>query len=156
MHIRLLAVGDRQPAWVDDAFDNYARRLPREWKFRIDRIATARRSKNSTASNAMNIEADALLARINSAEQVVLLDERGSQLSSESLARRLGDWQSDGRDLSFVIGGPDGVAEACRQRANFIWSLSKLTLPHGLARVLFAEQLYRAWSLQTGHPYHRE
>ncbi|NNF40002.1 MAG: 23S rRNA (pseudouridine(1915)-N(3))-methyltransferase RlmH, partial [Woeseiaceae bacterium] len=72
-----------------------------------------------------------------------------------ALAARLGDWQSDGRDLSFVIGGPDGVNEACRQRADFVWSLSRLTLPHGLARVLLAEQLFRAWSLQAGHPYHR-
>lgn len=156
MHIRLLAVGDRQPAWVDEAFDNYSGRLPREWNFRIDRIATARRSKNNTSKNAMVVEADALLARIKDDEQVVLLDQRGSQLTSQALATRLSDWQADGRDLSFVIGGPDGVAEACRKRADVIWSLSDLTLPHGLARILFAEQMYRAWSLQNGHPYHRE
>ncbi|MGI9272820.1 MAG: 23S rRNA (pseudouridine(1915)-N(3))-methyltransferase RlmH [Woeseiaceae bacterium] len=156
MHIRLLAVGDRQPAWVDDAFENYSGRLPRDWKFRIDQIATARRSKNNTSKNAMDIEADALLARIKKDEQVVLLDQRGKQLTSEALATRLSDWQADGRDLCFVIGGPDGVAETCRRRADVIWSLSDLTLPHGLARILFAEQMYRAWSLQNGHPYHRE
>ncbi len=156
MHIRLLAVGDRQPTWVDDAFDNYAGRFPREWKFRIDRIATAKRSKNNKSRNAMEVEAEAFLTRIKSGEQVVLMDERGSQLTSQTLATRLSDWQADGRDLCFVIGGPDGVADACRQRADIIWSLSKLTLPHGLARVLFAEQMYRAWSLQNGHPYHRE
>ncbi len=88
-------------------------------------------------------------------EQVVLLDERGRQLTSKSLANRLSTWQSDGRDLSFIIGGPDGVPDTVRQRADFTWSLSDLTLPHGLARVLLAEQLYRAWSLQAGHPYHR-
>ena len=104
----------------------------------------------------MEVEAEALLTRIKSGEQVVLMDERGSQLTSHTLATRLSDWQADGRDLCFVIGGPDGVADACRQRADIIWSLSKLTLPHGLARVLFAEQMYRAWSLQNGHPYHRE
>ena len=104
----------------------------------------------------MEVEAEALLTRIKSGEQVVLMDERGSQLTSQTLATRLSDWQADGRDLCFVIGGPDGVADACRQRADIIWSLSKLTLPHGLARVLFAEQMYRAWSLQNGHPYHRE
>ena len=87
--------------------------------------------------------------------QVILLDERGRQLSSKGLAGKLANWQIDGRDLCFVIGGPDGVADACRQRADFTWSLSQLTLPHGLARVLFAEQLYRAHSLHTGHPYHR-
>jgi 23S rRNA (pseudouridine1915-N3)-methyltransferase len=156
VHIRLLAVGDRQPTWVDDAFDNYTGRFPREWKFRLDRVATAKRSRNNKSQDAMAAEGVQILARIKSDEQVVLLDERGTQLTSQKLATRLSDWQSDGRDLCFVIGGPDGVADVCRQRADIIWSLSKLTLPHGLARVLFAEQLYRAWSLQNGHPYHRE
>ena len=156
MHIRLLAVGDRQPAWVDDAFENYITRFPREWKFRIDRIATARRSRNDKSKNARDVEADALLSRIRKDEQVVLLDEKGKQMRSQVLATRLSDWQVDGRDLCFVIGGPDGVAPSVRERADNVWSLSDLTLPHGLARVLLAEQLYRAWSLQTGHPYHRE
>jgi 23S rRNA (pseudouridine1915-N3)-methyltransferase len=104
----------------------------------------------------MDTEAEQLLARIKSNEHVVLLDEKGAQYSSASLATRLSEWQTDGRDLCFIIGGPDGVADTCRQRADTVWSLSNLTLPHGLARVLFLEQLYRAWSLQNGHPYHRE
>jgi len=156
LHIRLIAVGDRQPSWVDDAFGAYSARFPREWKFRFDSIATVRRTKNDKSDRAMVAEGEQLLAKLNANEQVVLLDERGKQLTSQALAKGLSDWQADGRDLSFVIGGPDGVPDACRQRADFIWSLSSLTLPHGLARVLFAEQLYRAWSLQTGHPYHRE
>lgn len=156
MHIRLLAVGDRQPTWVDDAFENYSGRFPREWKFRIDSISTVRRSKNNKSQDARNTEGEQLLARIKLDQQVVLLDEKGSQFSSQKLAKCLADWQADGRDLCFVIGGPDGVSDACRQRADIQWSLSKLTLPHGLARVLFAEQMYRAWSLQNGHPYHRE
>jgi 23S rRNA (pseudouridine1915-N3)-methyltransferase len=156
VHIRLIAVGDRQPGWVDDAFENYSARYPREWKFRIDRIATARRSKNNKTQNAMDAECEQILSRIKTNEQVILLDERGKQLTSQALATRLIDWQADGRDLCFVIGGPDGVADGCRQRADSTWSLSDLTLPHGLARVLFAEQMYRAWSLQVGHPYHRE
>ncbi len=156
MHIRLLAVGDRQPAWVDDAFDNYSGRFPREWKFRMDCLATARRSRNNKSQDAMDAESEQLLARIKNNEQVVLLDEKGSQMTSQTIAARLADWQADGRDLCFIIGGPDGVSDACRQRADVTWSLSDLTLPHGLARVLFAEQMYRAWSLQTGHPYHRE
>jgi 23S rRNA (pseudouridine1915-N3)-methyltransferase len=156
VHIRLIAVGDRQPSWVDDAFDNYSGRFPREWKFRLDCIATARRSKNNKSQNAMDAECEQILSRIKTTEQVVLLDERGKLLTSQALAIGLSDWQSDGRDLCFIIGGPDGVADACRQRADGTWSLSNLTLPHGLARVLFAEQMYRAWSLQTGHPYHRE
>jgi 23S rRNA (pseudouridine1915-N3)-methyltransferase len=156
VHIRLIAVGDRQPTWVDDAFENYAARFPREWKFRLDRIATARRSKNNKSQTAMDAECEQILSRIKANEQVVLLDERGKQMTSKTLASSLSDWQADGRDLCFVIGGPDGVADACRQRADTVWSLSDLTLPHGLARVLFSEQMYRAWSLQNGHPYHRE
>lgn len=155
MHIRLLAVGDRQPAWVDDAFGIYTERYPREWKFRLDTIPTARRGKNDKSDRAQVAEGEQILTRVAKTEQVVLLDEGGTQLSSPSLSGRLSDWQRDSRDLSFIIGGPDGVSDACRQRADFTWSLSRLTLPHGLARVLFAEQLYRAWSLHTGHPYHR-
>ncbi|MGB5258328.1 MAG: 23S rRNA (pseudouridine(1915)-N(3))-methyltransferase RlmH [Woeseiaceae bacterium] len=155
MHIRLLAVGDRQPTWVDEAFGNYTERYPREWKFRLDTIPTARRGKNEKTLQARAAEGEQILAKLAKTEQVVLLDERGTELSSASLAERLLDWQRNSRDLCFIIGGPDGVADTCRQRADFVWSLSRLTLPHGLARVLFAEQLYRAWSLQTGHPYHR-
>ena len=155
MHIRLLAVGDRQPAWVDDAFSIYAGRLPRDWMFRLDEIATARRSRNDRNQQAKQAEGQRILEKLSSNEQLVLLDERGRQLSSRSLARKLAAWQNDGRDLCMVIGGPDGVSDAVRKRADFTWSLSELTLPHGLARVLLAEQLYRAWSLQSGHPYHR-
>ena len=156
MHIRLLAVGDRQPPWVDDAFGAYTGRFPREWKFRLDVIPTVRRQKNDKTHKAREAEGELILGKLNAGERLVLLDERGRQMDSKGLAERLGDWQTDGRDVCFVIGGPDGVSDACRERADFTWSLSKLTLPHGLARVLLAEQLYRAHSLRTGHPYHRE
>jgi 23S rRNA (pseudouridine1915-N3)-methyltransferase len=155
VHIRLLAVGDRQPSWVDEAFGTYTERFPREWKFRLDTIPTVRRNKNDKSRQAMEEEGELILAKLAVAEQVVLLDERGKQLTSKLLASKLSDWQSDGRDLCFVIGGPDGVSEAVRQRADMMWSLSQLTLPHGMARALLSEQLYRAWSLQAGHPYHR-
>jgi 23S rRNA (pseudouridine1915-N3)-methyltransferase len=155
LHIRLLAVGDRQPSWVDEAFGIYTERFPREWKFRLDVIATVRRNKNDKSRQATEAEGELILAKLNATEQVVLLDERGRQFGSKDLATRMLDWQSDGRDLCFVIGGPDGVSESVRRRADISWSLSELTLPHGLARVLVAEQLYRAHSLQTGHPYHR-
>ncbi len=155
MHIRLLAVGDRQPSWVDEAFGKYTGRYPREWRFRLDTIQTVRRNKNDKSRQAMEAEGTLILEKLGSDEQVVLLDERGKQLSSKSLASRLSEWQTDGRDLCFIIGGPDGVSGLVRQRADWMWSLSQLTLPHGLARALLSEQLYRAWSLQTGHPYHR-
>lgn len=156
MHIRLLAVGDRQPGWVDDAFGVYTERFPREWKFRLDVIPAVRRFKNDKSQQATNEEGEIILQKLKADEEVVLLDERGKQMTSKALARRLADWQADGRDLCLVIGGPDGVSDAVRKRANFTWSLSQLTLPHGMARALLAEQLYRAWSLQTGHPYHRD
>ena len=155
MHIRLLAVGDRQPSWVDEAFGIYSGRLPQEWKFRLDVIPTVRRNKNDKSRQAMEAEGELILSKLGQSEQVALLDERGKQLSSKALAGKFVDWQIDGRDLCFVIGGPDGVSDACKRRADFTWSLSQLTLPHGLARVLFAEQLYRVHSLHTGHPYHR-
>ena len=156
MHIRLQAVGDRQPSWVDSAFDSYVQRLPRQWQFRLDCVSTAQRNKGKAADVAKDAEGKKILAKIRPAEFVVVLDERGTEFSSKELAGHLEEWQTVGQDLVFVIGGPDGVSADCLQRANLRWSLSRLTLPHGLARVLFAEQLYRAWSLTTGHPYHRE
>jgi 23S rRNA (pseudouridine1915-N3)-methyltransferase len=156
VHIRLLAVGDRQPPWVDDAFGKYVERYPREWKFRLDTIATVRRNKNDKSRQAMEAEGELITGKLNPTERAVLLDERGKQFTSKQLASTLSDWQADGRDLCFIIGGPDGVSEAVRQRADLVWSLSQLTLPHGMARALLSEQLYRAWSLQTGHPYHRD
>ncbi len=156
MHIRILAVGDRQPQWVDDAFETYSDRLPRQWAFRLDVLPTARRSKNDAATRAVDDEGSRLLDRLGRGEQLVLLDERGRSLSSRKLSAKLGSWQSEGRDLAFVIGGPDGVSDTVRERADYVWSLSELTLPHGMARVLLIEQLYRAWTLGTGHPYHRQ
>ena len=154
MHVRLIAVGDRQPVWVDAAFSEYAARLPRQWRFRVDEVGTAQRTKSG--GDARGSEAGKLLARLKPGEFVVLLDEQGRQFTSRALAGQLEGWLAAGRDLAFVIGGPDGVAGSVRERADLAWSLSKLTLPHGLARVLFAEQIYRAWSLTAGHPYHRD
>lgn len=156
MHIRLIAVGDRQPSWVDAAFNDYAARLPRQWQFRLETIATAKRQKSTPVESAIGAEGEKILGKIKPAEHVIVLDERGKQFSSKELAGELDDWQIVGADLVFVIGGPDGVSADILTRANTRWSLSKLTLPHGLARVLYAEQIYRAWSLSTGHPYHRE
>ena len=156
MHIRLIAVGDRQPSWVDAAFDEYAARLPRQWQFRLDAIATAKRTRGGTEHAARTGEGRKILDKLKKAELVVLLDERGKQFTSRAYAELLDDWHNVGQDIVFVIGGPDGVSSEVRERANLVWSLSRLTLPHGLARVLFVEQLYRAWSLNAGHPYHRD
>lgn len=154
MHIRVIAVGGRQPRWVADGFDDYARRLPANWRFNLKQIPTARRGRG-TADAARDSEGEQILAALQEQERMFALDERGSQVSSAELARWIEDWQADGRDLGLVIGGPDGLSQRCLDRAETVWSLSRLTLPHGLVRVLLAEQLYRAWTLSTGHPYHR-
>lgn len=156
MHVRLIAVGDRQPSWVSSAFDDYVSRFPRHWQFRLDSIATAKRNKGESPDVAMNLEGVKILAKTRPADYVIALDERGKQATSRQLGDKLEEWQTVGSDLVFIIGGPDGLAKDMLERANFRWSLSQLTLPHGLARILFAEQLYRAWSLLAGHPYHRE
>ena len=154
MHIRLIAVGDRQPAWVDEACRRYSGRFPPHWKFRIDTIPTTRRTR--AGQSAADAEVETILSKLRSQERMVLLDERGRSFTSKALAAKLTEWQNSGLDIAFVIGGPDGVNELCRSRADLVWSLSDLTLPHGLARVVLSEQLYRAFTLQTGHPYHRD
>jgi 23S rRNA (pseudouridine1915-N3)-methyltransferase len=156
VHIRLIAIGDRQPSWVDTAFADYAGRLPRQWQFRLEEIGTAKRAKGTATGSARDSEGKKILAKTKPSELLIVLDERGKQFSSRELSGLLDEWQTVGQDLVFVIGGPDGVSADVRRRANLTWSLSALTLPHGLARVLFAEQLYRGWSLLTGHPYHRD
>tara|TARA_B100001059_G_C17833045_1_gene586019 strand:+ start:4037 stop:4507 length:471 start_codon:yes stop_codon:yes gene_type:complete len=156
VHIRIIAVGDRQPPWVDNAFNIYTSRYPREWKFRLDIIPTIRRFKNDKSNHALESESEVILSKFSASDQTILLDEGGKQLNSKSLALKLTEWQSNGQDLCFIIGGPDGVSEKVRHQVSMIWSLSDLTLNHGMARVILAEQLYRAHSLQVGHPYHRE
>ena len=156
MHIRFLTVGDRQPSWVDDAFDIYISRYPREWKFQLEVIPTKKRSKNDKSCKAQESESEIILSKFSSTDHAILLDECGEQLSSKSLALKLNDWQLNGLDLCFIIGGPDGVSKKVQNRVNMIWSLSNLTLHHGMTRVLLAEQLYRAYSIQVGHPYHRD
>ena len=156
MHIRLVAVGERQPGWVNDAFGDYVARLPRQWRFQLTALPTVRRARNQPAVAAVDAEGEAILRECRAADRVVVLDEKGRQFSTVEFAKTLVEWQSDGRDICFVIGGPDGLAAACLERADQRWSLSDLTLPHGLVRVVLAEQLYRAWSVTAGHPYHRE
>jgi len=140
---------------VEQACSDYEARLPRQWKFHIDTVATARRTKNTVAEQAKSQEGQAILDRLRPADFVVVLDERGTFMTTEAFEQRLGDWLAAGRDLCFVIGGPDGLADEVQERADYVLSLSKLTLPHGLARIMLTEQLFRAWSLSAGHPYHR-
>lgn len=155
MQINLLAVGTRMPAWVDEGYREYARRMPRECSLVLNQIPLAQRSKSQAIERAVNEEGKRMLAALSDRQQVIALDVKGRSWSTEQLAQQLDNWKQDGRDISLLVGGPDGLAAECLQRAEQVWSLSSLTLPHPLVRVLLAEQLYRAWSLNSGHPYHR-
>ena len=155
MKLRLIAVGTRMPAWVREGFDEYATRMPRECRLELTEIPIAERGKNADIARLKQAEGEKMRKAIPRDVQVIAFDERGEQLSSPQWASALGKWLQDGRDVALLIGGPDGFSPEVLERADRRWSLSKLTLPHALARVLVAEQLYRAWSLLHNHPYHR-
>lgn len=155
MRVRLIAVGTRLPRWVADGVADYQPRLPREWRFELIEIPVASRGKNADVARLKDAEGEKMLRAIPQGAHVIVFDERGEALATADWAKAIQSWQRDGRDVALLIGGPDGLAPACLQRARERWSLSKLTLPHGLARVMVVEQLYRAASLLAGHPYHR-
>jgi 23S rRNA (pseudouridine1915-N3)-methyltransferase len=149
------AIGQRMPAWVNEAWSAYARRFPPTMPLALKEIRMPARSHNVDVAGAQLAEGEALLAAVPSGSIVVALDENGVQWSTVELASRFESWLQDGRDVAFLIGGPDGLSDACRGRADITWSLGRLTFPHAIARVLVAEQLYRAWSVTQNHPYHR-
>ena len=155
MRIHLLAVGTRKPAWVVDAYREYAKRLPRECALQLVEIPLRKRRKSLTSAQAAEEEGQQLLASLPKDCTVVALGVRGSSWSTEERAVRLQDWLGSGRDVALLVGGPDGLSAACLKRADLKWSLSALTYPHSLVRVVLAEQLYRAWTINSGHPYHR-
>jgi 23S rRNA (pseudouridine1915-N3)-methyltransferase len=156
MRISIIAVGTRMPAWVQQGVAEYDRRLPRELGVRWLEIPLAPRGKDADPRELGAREGARLLKAIPSGDRVVALDVRGARLSTEQLADRLQSWQMSGDNYSLLIGGPDGLSEDCLARADQRWSLSDLTLPHPLVRVLLAEQLYRAWTITVNHPYHRQ
>ncbi|KPP98225.1 23S rRNA (pseudouridine(1915)-N(3))-methyltransferase RlmH [Marinobacter sp. HL-58] len=155
MRLRLVCVGQKMPEWVSQGYAEYARRMPPELPIELVEIPMPHRGKNPDIPRLMQKEADAILSALGSRDLVIALEVGGRNWSTEKLAGQLENWQQDGRDISFLVGGPDGLAEACRARADLSWSLSPLTLPHPLVRILLAEQLYRAWSVTRNHPYHR-
>ena len=155
MRIHLLAVGTRLPAWVNTAYQEYANRMPHECRLQLTEIAAAKRTKNSVVERLLADECERILAAIPNNIICIALAINGRSWSTEQLSQRLSNWLSDGRDLVFIIGGPDGLAEPVLKKADLHWSLSALTFPHPLVRVMVAEQLYRAWSLLKNHPYHR-
>lgn len=155
MKLLVVAVGQRQPAWADEAFADFAKRFPPEMRLELKAVKAEARS-GRTAAQCMAAEAQRLDAATPKGARRVLLDERGERLTSAQLAERLLRWRGEGCDLAFLIGGADGIDAALAARADERLRLSDLTLPHALARVLLAEALYRAWTLVQGHPYHRE
>lgn len=155
MHIRVLAVGTKMPGWVEQGVAEYAKRLPGEMKFQFVEINPGKRGKGADIQRAIEAESKAILSGISDRDWVVALDLTGKPWSTEQLAWHLTDWQHSGNDVVFLIGGPDGLSQACLQRANQRWSLSALTYPHPLVRIILVEQLYRAVSINTNHPYHR-
>lgn len=156
MRIHLIAVGHRAPPWVVQGYQSFAKRLPPECALSLVQIATAKRGKGVPVQRAVEREGERMRAAVPRGARVVALDERGAQWTTGQLAHRLEEWLAGGQDMALLVGGPDGLAPPCRDCAHETWSLSSLTLPHALVRIIVAEQLYRAWSLLRGHPYHRE
>jgi 23S rRNA (pseudouridine1915-N3)-methyltransferase len=143
------------PSWVVDAYREYAKRLPRECTLQLIEIPLSKRRKSLTPEQAADEEGQHMLAALPKDCTVIALDVRGKSWSTEELAVRLQDWLGSGRDVALLVGGPDGLSAACLARAGLKWSLSSLTYPHSLVRIVIAEQMYRAWTINTGHPYHR-
>ena len=155
MRARLISVGERMPGWVAEGFAEYHKRLSRELPLELVELKLGERGKGRDLQRALDDEGAAMLAAIPRGSQVIALDGRGKTWSSEELAAQLGQWRMAGRDLAFLIGGPDGLAATALARADQRFSLGALTLPHMLVRLILAEQLYRATSLLSNHPYHR-
>ena len=155
MRIKLLAVGTKMPAWVEQGVNEYSKRLPPEIKFEIKEIPLGKRGKGADIKRAIAAEGQQMLALIPAADKVIALEVTGRNWGTEKLAGELQQWQREGDNITLLVGGPDGLASECQARANQQWSLSALTLPHPLVRIVLAEQLYRAWAINNNHPYHR-
>ena len=156
MQIDLIAVGKKMPAWIESGFKKYKKRLPKNINFKLIEINPAIRSKNNNAENYKQKEQENILSVIAEKSLIIVLDEKGKTISSTKLANKLQTWNDENQHISLIIGGADGLSEEIKSKANELWSLSEMTLPHGLVRVMMAEQIYRAWSITQNHPYHRE
>jgi len=155
MQLVIAAVGHKMPAWIDSGFNEYAKRMPPECRIALKEIKPVERSGSKTAETVMALERSKIEAAIPKGSRVIALDERGKDLTTVQLSQLLTQWQQDGRDVTFVIGGADGLDAGFKASADMLVRISSLTLPHGMVRVLLAEQLYRAWSITQNHPYHR-
>jgi len=156
VEIHIVALGAKLPDWMEVAVTNYAKRIQGLFRLKVTEIPIPKRSKSQALQKAIKIEGDRMLAAIHDDAFVVALDVKGKSISTLDLVNQIEKIKQSHPKLCFLIGGPDGLHQSCLQRANTSWSLSNMTLPHGLARIMLVEQLYRAQSIQTGHPYHRE
>ncbi len=155
MNIHLISIGNRMPKWVEAGFTEYAKRMPAECGLKLVEIDPGHRGKGADIARTVRDEGERMLKAIPKGCLVIALEIKGKSWSTEQLADKLAGWMKSGSDLALLVGGPEGLADACRDRADMFWSLSPLTMPHPLVRVVLAEQLYRAWSLMCNHPYHR-
>jgi 23S rRNA (pseudouridine1915-N3)-methyltransferase len=155
MKIKILSIGTKMPSWVNEGVSEYIKRLPKDMSFDMLELPLAARSKNADIKRLVQKETESILSHIHAQDHVIALEVKGKNWSTEKLASNLESWQMNGQNVVFLIGGPDGLGDACRERANQLWSLSALTLPHPIVRVVLAEQIYRAWTVTQNHPYHR-
>jgi 23S rRNA (pseudouridine1915-N3)-methyltransferase len=155
MKIKLLAVGGKMPAWVTTGFNEYSKRMPAEMQLELVELPLGHRGKGADLKRAIKKEGDAMLAAIPSGDWVVALEVLGKHWTTEKLSQQMENWQMNGRNVCLLVGGPDGLDPRCSALADQKWSLSALTLPHPMVRILLSEQLYRAWTVIQGHPYHK-
>ncbi len=156
MRITILAVGHRAPGWIQEGFNEYAKRMPPEARVELVEVKPEERGAGRSTEKAKAAEGERILAALPQGATLLALDERGKAVTTQGLSVMLSEWLRDGSHPAFVIGGADGLADGVKERAAKLISLSALTLPHALVRVVLAEQLYRAWSILARHPYHRE
>lgn len=155
MIIRILAIGTKMPSWVAQGVDEYVRRMPKECQVKFVELPLGQRAKSKNIKQAMQQEEKSILAAIPSNTQVIALEITGRNWSTDVLANKMRDWMQSGKDVALLVGGPDGMTQACLDKAQEKWSLSNLTLPHPLVRIVLAEQLYRALMVIKNHPYHK-
>jgi len=155
LKLRILSIGHKMPGWIEEGCKEYLKRMPRELFVEIVEIRPDKRASGRNSDQVQEAEGRRILEAAGR-DILIALDEHGQEVTTLQLADRMQKWLGDGRDVSLVIGGADGLHPDVKARADWLWSLSKLTLPHAMVRVLLAEQLYRAWSVLSNHPYHRE
>jgi 23S rRNA (pseudouridine1915-N3)-methyltransferase len=156
VRVTILSVGHKMPAWIQEGFHEYARRMPPEIRVELTELRPEERGAGRSVEKTRAVEGERMLGALPGDATLVALDERGKAFSTQALSVMLSEWMRDGSHPVFAIGGADGLDAAVKERADKVFSLSALTLPHGMVRVVLAEQLYRAWSILARHPYHRE